>query len=264
MVIGIDGCPSGWAAVLADGVNYEVKLIDTADIEQLTELFTLADSVCIDMPIGLAGRGCPYGHDPMSAPLESRLCDREARRMLSELGGNSSSVFGVARREGIYAADYASACAIQRALSGNAFSIQSWNITPKIRALDRLFHEAPALSQRVFEAHPELSFAVYAGGRRLGHKRSDEGRSQRLTVLAEMLPNFSAAFEPELVRALARWRRRQVAADDILDAAVLCAQAMQPAGPGARILPDSGAQTDVCGLPVRIAAPVITKVRISR
>ena len=260
MVAGIDGCPSGWVAVLWDGAHYEVRRIDTADIEQLTALFALAHWTCIDMPIGLAGTGCPYGHDPIGVPIESRLCDEEARRMLSELGGNSSSVFGVARREAAYAADYTSACAIQRALSGSAFSIQSWNITPKIRVIDRLFHEAPALSQRVFETHPELSFAVFAGGCQLGRKRTDEGRKQRLGVLAELLPDFSAAFAPELGRSLARWRRSQVAADDILDAAVLCAQAMQPGGPGVRILPGSGARTDACGLPVRIAIPMITKV----
>jgi len=77
--IGIDGCRAGWFCVILNtGDNGSCCV--ASDARAVGELAAVADSVLIDIPIGL----------PDAGP-EGRLCDRVARQLLGR--GRASSVF---------------------------------------------------------------------------------------------------------------------------------------------------------------------------
>jgi predicted RNase H-like nuclease len=180
-VAGIDGCRGGWlVATLPAGGGPR----DDAEVRVHPDLAGIAASLrsgrlaaaAIDMPIGLPAAG-------------SRVCDREARRLL---GPRRSSVFPAPVRAVLGTASYAEACAVSRAVSGKALSKQLYNIVDKIRVLDGL--QSPQLQQRLFEACPELSFACLAGGRPMQHpKRSAEGRAERVALLERKLGPLGGA-----------------------------------------------------------------------
>ncbi len=105
------------------------------------------------MPIGL----------PERVGLGGRGAERAVR---SFLGPRQSSVFSVPARAAVYAPDYPSACEAARAHSDppRAVSKQCFHLFPKIREIDGLLRAEPALRGRIFESHPEVAFAVLAGG----------------------------------------------------------------------------------------------------
>ena len=86
-----------------------------------------------------------------------RLADRAARVLLP---GKSSSVFSVPCRDAIYASTYQQAVEISRASSADqlAFSLQAFNIFPKIRELDRWLRSNTERAHQLTEVHPELCF----------------------------------------------------------------------------------------------------------
>jgi predicted RNase H-like nuclease len=185
----------------------------------------------IDIPIGLS-EGQP------------RRCDREARQ---RLGPRRSSVFAAPPRPVLAAADHGEACRIGRRLAGRGLSLQSWHILPKVRQVDGLLRRQPWLLPRFQEVHPELAFLDWNGGCPLPHgKRSREGRAERLALCEELFPGVWASLRP-------RFRRREVADDDILDALALLRSAARLARGEAVVLPQGLQEWDRCGLPMRIA-----------
>jgi predicted RNase H-like nuclease len=207
MSIGIDGCRGGWFLVKLDPrTGYELRLA-----ERLDGLLEEGECGLVDMPIGL----------PQFRP---RRCDGEARRLLGR--PRSSSVFSVPVRQAVYAGDYATACVRNREALGCGLSVQTWNIVPRIRELDRLLRSRRAKVPVLRECHPELAFWGLNGGRPMrANKATAAGRQERLEVLRRHLPGVDALLED----ALGRYPRRQVAPDDVLDATVL-AQVMAEAG----------------------------------
>jgi predicted RNase H-like nuclease len=167
----------------------------------LDEVVTALESgdlaaAAIDIPIGLAG-------------AEPRVCDREARHLL---GPRRSSVFPAPVRAVLAASTYAEACAISRAVCGKALSKQLYNVVDKIREVDDV--QSPRVQERLFEASPELSFAVMASGAPMRHpKRTLEGRSERVAVLRE---SFGLD-----VTSLLKHPPAGAARDDVLDAIAL-------------------------------------------
>jgi len=228
---GVDGCRGGWLALSAaqEGPVLEAELHgDAASL--------LAGDWClsaVDMPIGLPG----------PAP---RACDREARRLL---GIRRSSLFPAPPRSALAATDHRSACELCRQEQGIGLSLQSFHLLPKIRDLDQRLRADPALVPRVLEVHPELSFCLWNGGRALSHsKRSPEGRRQRLELVEQLFPGAWA-----MVRR--RFRRDQVADDDILDALAALRSARRIQAGEALALPaQDPAPCDGCGLPMVIRA----------
>jgi predicted RNase H-like nuclease len=123
-------------------------------------------AAAVDIPIGL----------PVAGP---RACDREARR---RLGPRRNSVFPAPARAVLGTTSYADACAVSREACGMAVSRQLYNIVAKIREVDHVV--SPRLQQRLFEASPELSLMVMAGGAPMRHpKRTAEGRAERSAAL---------------------------------------------------------------------------------
>ncbi len=183
-------------------------------------------AAAIDIPIGLAADG-------------SRACDRAARRLL---GPRRSSVFPAPVRAVLGAASYEEACAASREVSGKGLSKQLYNIMGKIREVDELL--SPRLQRQLFEACPELSFAVLSDGRPMRHtKRTAEGRAERVEALQR------AEFGD--VAPLIDGTTPGAARDDVFDALVLAWTARRyVAGNCVRL----GGEVDGRGLRMEICA----------
>jgi predicted RNase H-like nuclease len=231
--IGIDGCPAGWFCVVLDPAgNGSFQVAPEA--HAVGALAATAASALIDIPIGL-----------IEAGPDGRLCDREARRLLGP--GRAASVFSAPARPTLAATGYAHALALNRRATGRGLSRQAWNLVPGIRAIDTLLDEDRALRGVLRECHPELCFWALNGGRAMQHsKRQAAGRQERLAVLGRELPRCRALFE----QACGRFRRRDVARDDIIDA-LACALTAKLGYGAYRTLP-SEPPRDRRGLPMEI------------
>lgn len=232
---GIDGCRAGWLVLSGPAGEEPLRWrhVEACLVAEASALAAGAEATvtAIDIPIGLPDRG-------------PRCCDQEARR---RLGPRRSSVFPAPPRPVLDAADHRQACRISRALDGRGLSVQTWNIVPKVRQVDRWLRQQPALLPRVQEVHPELAFQSWNGGQPLGHgKRCREGRAERLALCEQGFPGAWAAIR-------ARFRRADVADDDILDALALLRSAERLWRGEATVLPAGPTPRDACGLPMTIA-----------
>lgn len=191
-VAGVDGCRFGWIVAILQEKQGQVVL--TFDIQRrfsdLLERTTVVSHIAIDMPIGLDDNG------------GSRLCDKEARRLLGQ--PRATSVFPVPGRNG-----------------GGPRSLQSLAIRPKIMEVDCLM--TPKIQERIFEVHPELCFWGLNGGRPLEeNKKKKAGYEERLRIL-ETTQELG-----QVRRFIAEWRRpKDVSRDDIPDAIVAALTALR-------------------------------------
>ena len=208
-VAGVDGCRAGWI-VVHDGCA-------TVHRDFATVLAGLPDDtvVAVDMPIGLIDEHEPGGRD----------VDRAARL---ELGPKRNSVFSAPPR-----------CALGARTLGDArrrgarLTLQTLNILSRIEDVDRVM--TPDLQSRVFEVHPELSFAAMnGGGPLLAPKRSATGARERRALLQR-----AGVMVPERPVGAAR--------DDLLDACALAWSAHRVDRGNARRVPDRPAR-DARGL----------------
>jgi len=169
-IAGVDGCEGGWLAVMESGnSDYEVRVF-TSFQRLLND--TRLQTIVIDIPIGLMSKG-------------PRLCDIESRRFV---GTRRSSIFPSPIRAMLDAKDYRDACAIRLGIDGKKCSKQLWAITPKIREVDDRMNAG--LQNRVYEGHPEVSFACMNGGTLKYSKHTPEGREQRVALLEEHSPEL--------------------------------------------------------------------------
>jgi predicted RNase H-like nuclease len=195
-VIGVDGCPAGWVAIVWAG-SVELHLRSSfADVMELP-----GDIIAVDMPIGLPERN-------------GRTGDREARAMLGE---RQSSLFAVPTRAAVMQHDYAAACRenLLRSDPPRKVSRQCFNLFPRIREIDA--HMSTSLQLRVFESHPELAFWAMNGRSPLPLPKKVKGTvyAQGLELRRNLL---SMAGFP--IEGLKPWsgRRSEIGPDDILDA----------------------------------------------
>lgn len=145
-VAGVDGCKSGWVAVLRNLEDpAELRLATFPVFASLLACDPFLTIIAVDMPIGLPERISPSGRGP----------EKAARR---HLGERQSSVFSVPSRAAVYETDYREACATAQRTSEppRKVSKQCFYLFPKIREIDALM--TPELEDRVFEVHPELAF----------------------------------------------------------------------------------------------------------
>ena len=170
VVGGLDGCAAGWVLATAPADGPVAGAIDVTVIADLDAVLAALESgrmaaAAIDIPIGLPPRG-------------PRACDTEARRLL---GPRRSSVFPAPARRVLGAPAYGDACDLSRRACGRAVSKQLFNILPKVREVDRL--QSPRLQARLFEMHPEFSFAVLTGAPMRSNKRTADGWAERVSAL---------------------------------------------------------------------------------
>jgi predicted RNase H-like nuclease len=195
-VVGVDGAPGGWIAVVwDDGVAHHC-------CKHFGEVLQLAaEVIAVDMPIGLPA-------------IASRRAEGEVRKLL---GQRQSSVFSIPSRAAIMEQDYRKACAVALATSNPPRKIakQAFNLFPKIREIDALM--TPALMQLVHETHPELAFWVMNGevpvplAKKIKGATHTDGLALRMQLLAAN--GFPIADLPP-----ADYLRKHVGADDLIDA----------------------------------------------
>lgn len=210
--MGVDACRAGWVGVLlgeAIRVHIARQMVDLlAAAEQETGGPVAA--IGVDIPIGLADR-------------EPRLADVQARQAA---GVRRSSVFLTPVRAALQAGDYPTALAINRNLTGSGFSVQAFNLRPKILEVDAWVRDC---GRRVVEVHPELSFAAMAGAPLPDSKATWAGAERRRSLLAQA----GIVFPKDLGPA-----GRLAGVDDVLDAGAAAWSARRLAQGRATCLPD--------------------------
>lgn len=257
---GIDGCRLGWICISFDGIaqhmgNAKGKGLGQADpladgeaigeFEAFYKVFEGADhqgfadylggkrSVFIDIPIGL------------SEDTYHRPCDEVLRKAL---GPNySSSVFSPPMRPVLDAPSYAEASFQSFEYTGKKLSIQSWNITPKIRQVDGLLQHSPDLREVLRESHPEWLFHRLNRGEIQQKKSTKMGVRHRLSLIAEQIPIAEGLFS-HLKEA---FNRSELGEDDIVDAMVLALAARSSLSSPVLSIPEQP-DRDATGLPMAI------------
>ena len=237
-VVGVDGCPDGWLAVVYEGDTF-ARACTHEDFGSVWETHGSAETVLVDVPIGLR-----------EASNEKRPCDDAARAVL---GPRSSSVFPPPVRDAVDEDSYADAKALQEAQTDGSLGVQSWHIAPKIRQVDRLLREtAPEARGIVREAHPEVCFWALAGERPMAYSKTGQPAAafwERVAVLERTDDGILAD-----VQAAGTDLGGGASLDDLLDAFVLAVTASDLTGP-LRTLPPAdspAAERDPAGLPMEM------------
>jgi predicted RNase H-like nuclease len=223
--VGVDGARHGWLAVWEQGEALAWVVYDNPTA--LCSAHRDATVIAVDIPIGLSDHG-------------PRAPDVAARRFVG--GKRASSVFSAPVRAIIDSTTQPEASRRHRAIDGRGFGAQAFAILPKIRIWDGLLTADAELQARVYEIHPEVSFAALNGGIGLAErKKSAGGAATRMALLGR-------DFGSERVQALvAGCPRRLAATDDVLDALVALWTAQRIAAGTAVSLP-SPPQMDSAGL----------------
>ena len=195
LIIGIDGCKSGWFSIWEN----QDKSIHSSVFSNLNELknFFKNESqliVGIDMPVILS-------------EVIPRQADQLARKLLSK---KASSVFTAPTPEMLDQPNYEKASLVSKKHFGKSMSLQSWYLFPKIKDVQTMIHHE---DMQIYEIHPELSFRAMNNEQViLESKKSPEGFAIRNSLLSMHFENF--IFE-EIRR---QYARKDVMDNDILDA----------------------------------------------
>ena len=193
---GIDGCKLGWILISFDEGQEHYEVL--TDQEELETVLGDYDRVFVDMPIGL------------QEDEYTRSCDLELRKLLGS--EYSSSVFSPPIRPALYAPTYAEANLTSFEYTEKKLTLQSWNITPKIKMLDELLQKHEAWGDKILESHPEWLFQNLNGGMIFQKKNLKKGIRHRLELLIqenEWAGEFFRVIKEE-------YRRVDVGEDDIV------------------------------------------------
>jgi len=228
---GIDGCKAGWLLITFDDKNEKYEVIRNTD--DLKKAFEQYDRIFIDMPIGL------------SDSEYTRTCDEQLRKKLG--AEYASSVFSPPIRPALDAPSYVEANMISYEYTEKKLTIQSWNITPKIKTLDGMLQENEALRDKILESHPEYIFMKLNGGMIYQKKNTKKGIKHRLELLKD-LEKISDDFFRDIKE---EFRRNEVEEDDIVDAMALAWAAKKSADTDIKTLPDPP-EKDSTGLTMAI------------
>jgi len=231
--IGVDGCRGGWFAVSIDRRGDAHWGVFPSFVE-LWDLWGENALVLIDIPIGL----------PSSDTL-SRLCDTEARRLLSP--HRHTSIFSPPSREALAAEDYVDACRRNHETLGRKITLQCWHIARKINEIDAFLNDRPEARGAVRECHPEVCFQSLAGGApMLRSKKSPEGFQDRMNLLGSLFPLSRSITQ----RAAGQYTQKTLNRDDIIDALATAVTAFLSKGTLSTL--PRHPQRDARGLPMEI------------
>jgi len=229
-IVGADGCRAGWLCIFEELPSRQLGSKIFATVAELFAAAREIDVLAIDIPIGLTDAG-------------PRQCDVAARAVLGPK--RATSVFPAPIRPALGAGTYEEACEISFRTHRKKLSRQSWAIYPKIRELDLLLRNDEAIARRVYEVHPEVTFAAWNGAPIAESKKSDEGFARRLELVTTHFGE--QAFE----NVRRRYPRKRAANDDILDAFAALWTAERIVEGRSRSLPPQR-MTDAAELPMRI------------
>ncbi len=218
-IAGVDGCKGGWIAVYEDTDSGKLDCRVEKMFGKMMAKREIA-VVAVDMPIGLSEDG-------------KRACDTAARRVL---GKRHSSIFSAPAKEvidcfrSVDAKAWKERGTYQRVNAKNGLSKQSYNLVPKIAEVALYVDTHRKEGRRIYEAHPEVSFAAMKAHKdgateSICRPKSDyEMRYPKKTFggLAErralLRPAFGPRFEELEVRAAQDAAAASVAPDDFYDA----------------------------------------------
>lgn len=238
MFVGVDGCRAGWFAVALTETD-SFGVFQFSKISDLYSFFCDGNThvrILVDIPIGLVDR---------KSNFKRRFCDVEARSLLRPY--RQSSVFPTLCREAIYEKRYESACDINEEVTGKRLTKQTWGIVPKIREMNDFLIATDSAKEKIIEIHPEICFWALVGKPMEYSKKEREGFNERKKLLQGI-----CIFTDEIVqRALSKYRRKDVARDDILDALVASVTAKLSFQRGLKSIPKSP-EKDSRGLPMQI------------
>ncbi|MDD3248316.1 MAG: DUF429 domain-containing protein [Methanosarcina sp.] len=232
----MDGCKAGWFAVsLTENNEWETEVF--------SDIFTLWDSlwgkyqadlkIFIDIPIGLREN-----------TTKERLCDLQARKLLRKRG---PAVFPAPCRQALNEKTHKNASSVNKEYTGRGLSIMAWSIVPKILQADQLMCADENARSYITEIHPELCFYGFAGNPMKHSKKEEEGLLERKNLLMEIYPPADRIVK----HALSKYKRKDVAKDDILDA--LAAALTAKLGSEKRLIKiPENPEHDSKGLPMRM------------
>ena len=238
-VAGADGCKAGWVVAFVDA-NHDDSRVRV--LKTFADIFAAPEQpgvVAVDIPIGLPAHIGPQGRGP----------ERAVRPLLGE---RQSSVFAVPSRRAVYAPDFAAACRLALATSDppRKVSKQLFTIAPKIREVDEMLRNAPALTERVFEVHPEVAFWRLNGDRALHEPKKIKGSPYGPGLALRRALLARDGFPPTVAEQAPP---AGAAADDLLDSLACAAIARRILAGTAVPFPDPPLR-DEFGLPVAIWA----------
>lgn len=230
-IAGIDSCPLGWIVILHNSEKFSYEAVKS--IDELMELHPDLQRLFIDIPIGLSSEN-------FTRTLESKL--------RKELGSRSSTIFTPACRKAIYASDYDEARAINKEILGKSISIQSYNISKKIKEVDQ-FLESKSEDLEIYESHPEICFKYLNDSEVIQTKKSTkEGFQERF----ELLQKYDLQLKSVYQNITETFPKSKVKPDDILDAMVLCVSNLRSNSSGLRFVEDEN-NKDENGFFVKVA-----------
>jgi predicted RNase H-like nuclease len=211
-VLGVDGCPAGWVGAVLEPGAPRPRVVVAPSIGELVSMVRESLGIAvvgIDIPIGLPDNTI-------------RRADSLARKALP---GKASSVFSTLTRSAYAAPTRLAADAVNRDLVGQGVGAQAFALRDKVIEVDAWLRTRPTLT--VLEVHPEVSFAAMAGTPIRASKKTGEGRSRRLEVLAA-----AGISRPSVLEG------QGYAVDDVLDACAVAWSAARHTAGIARSLPD--------------------------
>jgi predicted RNase H-like nuclease len=221
---GVDACRGGWVAVVLDDGRL-AAVCARGTLAEIVAACPGAPVIGVDMPLGLVPRGWRQADELAAA----------------RLGALRSRVFRVPPGPAWEAATHSQAVRLCRDLTDPpaGFSVQAWALKAKLGQANELRARMPG---RLFEVHPELSFAALNAGTPVtASKKTWNGQMTRRALLAAA----GICLPADLAEA------GSVPADDILDAAAAAWTAVRIARGQASSVPDPP-QPGEAGRPIAI------------
>ena len=231
MFVGIDGYINGWCCcIIHDGVRIELH----KNLTTLFENIGINNLTLIDMPVGLSSKNF------------ERFIDFKLRTYLPK--NKKSSVFTAPCREAVFSNDYNSAKKANQIITNRSISIQSWNISKKIKELDRFLISQKKNKLTIKESHPEFCFVNLNNNNPLIHsKKTNEGYNERLSILIRN----SEEIEMVVKKSIEKFKKEKVKKDDILDSIVLALTSKYWQKNGSRTITQNP-EKDEMGIPFEI------------
>jgi len=163
-VAGCDVAKGWWVAVVTVDGRVE-RAVRKRSFEEVVEACPAVTTFVVDIPIGIPTDG-------------RRAADEEARLAV---GARRNSVFSTPVRAALQASSHAAAVEANRAATGSGVSQQAWALRSMIFDVEELAEADP----RVYEGHPEVSFAQMAGEELADPKTTWNGMQRRVALLRE-------------------------------------------------------------------------------
>tara|TARA_B100001093_G_scaffold518874_1_gene605351 strand:- start:2568 stop:3275 length:708 start_codon:yes stop_codon:yes gene_type:complete len=233
MNIGIDGFIDSWCVCSIDSKN-QLTISTCTDIENIIQFLNAESRIFIDIPIGLSSKSI------------QRKIDQKLRDKLPK--GKKSSVFNAPCRQAVRANNYIQAKEINKKILQKSISIQSWNISNKIKEVDEFLIKNKNKYFSIHESHPEFCFINLNDGMPLkNNKKTKGGIDERISILNKFIKNT----EDILEKNYHQFKDEKIKRDDILDAISLALSVKKWSNNGKRKITQYP-ECDEKGLPFEI------------